>query len=79
MAIREYLSCMARQRDFNPCLSQAVVDRAMARKPASARSEYLAEFREGLSAFLDGDWIDRAAVLEGELPPAPGISYSRSY
>jgi hypothetical protein len=45
-------------RDFNPSLSQSVVDRAMERDPADGRAEYLAEFRSDLENF-----ISREAVM----------------
>ena len=63
-------------RTFNPSLSQTVVDRAMARDPAAARSEYLAEFRDDIAAFVSRDVID-AATAPGrrELPPMHRVRY----
>lgn len=63
-------------RAFNPSLPQAVVDRAMARDPAAARSEYLAEFRDDIAAFVSRDAID-AAIAPGrrELPPMHQVRY----
>jgi hypothetical protein len=61
---------------FNPTLDQRIIDDALARDPAAASAEWLAEWRTDISGFLDGQWIDRAASLEpGELPPQPGKSY----
>jgi hypothetical protein len=61
---------------FNPSLPQSVVDRAMERDPASARAEYLAEFRSDVGAFVDRDVIV-ANVMTGvrELMPSNNISY----
>jgi hypothetical protein len=57
-------------RDFNPSLPQSVVDRAMARDPASANAEYLGLFRSDVEGFLPADAID-ACIVPGryELPP----------
>jgi hypothetical protein len=61
---------------FNPTLSKKFIDEIVADDPAAARAEIYAEWRDDVAAFLDFDWIERAAVLEdGELPPAPGIVY----
>jgi hypothetical protein len=62
-------------RTFNPSLPQSVVDRAMARDPASARAEYLAEFRSDVGQFVDRDVIT-ANVMSGirELMPAAATS-----
>ncbi|MGO9048355.1 MAG: hypothetical protein ACLQFW_15960 [Xanthobacteraceae bacterium] len=51
------LVAQATSRDFNPTLSQRVIDRAVERDAAAARSEYFAEFRSDLS-----DFVSRAAV-----------------
>ena len=39
-------------RDMNPTISQAEIDRAMERDPADAQSEYMAEFRSDVEAFV---------------------------
>jgi hypothetical protein len=61
---------------MNPSLSQSVVDRAMERDPASARAEYMAEFRSDVGALVDRDVI-MACVMAGvrELPPSNMVSY----
>jgi hypothetical protein len=61
-------------RDFNPVLSQKVIDRALERDPAAAAAEYLAQFRSDLEAFVAREVVD-AAVVTGrhELPPIRGL------
>jgi hypothetical protein len=61
---------------LNPTVDPKVIDDALVRDPQAAAAEWLAEWRDDISGFLDGAWIDRAASLEpGELPPRPGIGY----
>jgi hypothetical protein len=61
---------------LNPTLDKAIIDDALARDPALASAEWLAEWRTDISGFLDPLWIERAATLEaGELPPRDGIIY----
>jgi hypothetical protein len=64
-------------RTFNPTLDQGVVERARASDPEGARSEWDAEFRSDISAFLDDATIDRAIDhgRPAELPPRLGIYY----
>jgi hypothetical protein len=61
---------------FNPSLPQSIVDRALERDPASARAEYMAEFRSDVGQFVDRDVIV-ANVMSGikELMPAVATSY----
>ncbi len=63
-------------RDFNPTLSQRVVDRAYERDAAAAAAEYGAQFRSDLEAFVALEVVE-AAVISGryELPPARGTAY----
>ena len=63
-------------RELNSSLSQRVVDRAMERDEASARAEYLAEFRSDVQSFVDPEVI-AACTIKGrhELPVASGIRY----
>ena len=63
-------------RVMNSTISQRIIDRAYAEDPQAAASEYGAEFRSDLAAFLDSAWLD-AAVASGvhELPPRPGVQY----
>jgi hypothetical protein len=46
-------------RQTNPTLPQAAIDRALARDPAAARSEYLAEWRTDISTFIERAVIER--------------------
>jgi hypothetical protein len=43
----------AKTRDMNPNVKQSLIDRALERDPAAAASEWLAEFRQDISAFVD--------------------------
>jgi hypothetical protein len=63
-------------RDFNPTLSQRVIDRAMERDPAAAASEYLAQFRTDIENFVGREAV-LACVVAGrrELPPIRGTRY----
>jgi hypothetical protein len=61
---------------FNPTVDRKIIDDAVARDPAAASAEWLAQWRDDISGFLDAQWIDRAATLPaGELPPQAGQSY----
>ena len=54
-------------RDFNPSLSQAVIDRAMERDAPAAKAEYLAEFRTDIESLLTQEAVSAcvdAGVLE---------------
>jgi hypothetical protein len=63
-------------RLFNPTLPQKVVDRATKRDRQAAKSEYLGEFRDACTAFLELDMI-MACVVEGRdsLMPEPDQKY----
>lgn len=70
------LVARAPSRELNPTLGQFVIDRAMARDPAAASAEYLAEFRSDVQAFLSREAIE-AVVPSGvrERAPIEGLSY----
>jgi hypothetical protein len=70
------LVARAPSRTTNPSLPQKVIDRAMERDPAAASSEYLAEFRTDIEAFLSIEAV-RGVIMPGvfELPPQPGRQY----
>ena len=63
-------------RELNSSLSQRVIDRAMERDEASARAEYLAEFRSDVQSFVDPEVI-AACTIKGrhELQVAGGLRY----
>jgi hypothetical protein len=63
-------------RDFNPTLSQKVIDRAMERDPAAAGTEYGAVFRTDVERLFLRAVVEAAAVVgRYELPPASGLRY----
>ena len=63
-------------RDLNPSLPQSVIDRAMERDPASAASEYLANFRTDIESFVSREAV-AACVDIGcfERPPLSRFTY----
>jgi hypothetical protein len=63
-------------RDFNPSLPESVVRRALQRDAASARAEYLGEFRNDIESFISRPLVD-ACIVRGrvELPPVAGTTY----
>jgi hypothetical protein len=63
-------------REFNETLPQRVVDRALERDPAAASAEYLAQFRNDLSSYVDPALIE-GAVDRGVAarPPQAGKRY----
>ena len=64
-------------RDLNPSLPQSVVDRANERDPASASSEYLAQWRTDIEGFCSREAAD-ACIEEGvfERPPLSSFTYT---
>lgn len=58
-------------REFNPALDQRIVDRALARDHASARAEYLAEFRDDIETYISREAVE-ACIEPGvrERPPS---------
>jgi hypothetical protein len=64
-------------RTMNPTVPQRLVDEALAADEASARAEYLAEFRSDLEAFVAREVLDAVTVTGRlELPPLDGVTYS---
>jgi hypothetical protein len=64
-------------RMFNPLLTEEVIGAQRVADPTAAASEWDAEFRTDVSAFLDDAIID-AAIDHGrppELPPQAGVEY----
>ncbi len=70
----------APSRVMNCTLPQSVVDAALAEDMASAKAEYLGEFRDDVCIFLPPELIDNL-VVKGRLEnlPRPKISYSAFY
>jgi hypothetical protein len=68
-------------KQFNPTLSDSVIETQRRSDPTSASSEWDAEFRTDISTFLDDELID-AAVEHGrplELPPRPYPAFYRAF
>lgn len=70
----DVLCWKAPTRVMNPTIPQSLIDRDMAADPEAARSEWEAEFRTDLEAFLPVEAIE-AVTVNGryELPPMGGI------
>src|SRR5262245_35840739 len=63
-------------RDFNPDLSQSIVDKAMDRDPAAASAEYMAQFRTDVEGFLTREAVEACVTLGvHERPPQRMHSY----
>jgi hypothetical protein len=60
----------AATRTMNPTFPQAAIDAAMVRDPASAASEYLAEFRTDVQAFVSREAVEQC-VPRGVFERAP--------
>jgi hypothetical protein len=58
-------------REFNPTLSQTVVDRALERDAASASAEFLAQFRTDIESFVNADVVTHRCVVRGVYERAP--------
>src|SRR5205807_4102929 len=61
---------------MNPTFREAVIRKALAKDPAKASAEYLAQFREDLESYVSQELVDRA-VIPGRtaLPPVAGTVY----
>jgi hypothetical protein len=66
----------AATRVMNPTVPQAFIDDEFERDPASANSEYNAEFRSDIAAFVDLAVLE-ACTVDGlfEIPPVSGNGY----
>jgi hypothetical protein len=73
----DVLVVQGRTQVFNPTLADSVIAAQREADPAGAVSEWDAEFRTDISAWLDDASIDRAIELGRplELPPQEGIVY----
>jgi hypothetical protein len=66
----------AASRTLNPTLDQRIIDEAMARDPAAARSEWYAEYRDDIAALLSRELIESAVDVDVTVrPPIPGGAY----
>jgi hypothetical protein len=67
---------VAPTRTMNPTVPQYFIDAEFERDPASASSEYGAEFRNDIAAFIDVAVLE-ACTADGvfELPPISGVTY----
>jgi hypothetical protein len=72
----DVLVWQAATRTMNPTVPQSVIDQAIADDAASASSEYLAQFRNDLEAYVSRDVV-QAAIVPGrfELAPNAGGRY----
>lgn len=62
---------------LNPTLDQAVIDEAMLEDPASARAEYLGEFRDDIASFISRELVEACVVRDRhKLLPRSRIKYS---
>jgi hypothetical protein len=72
----EVLVVRGPSRTFNPTLPESVVQEALKRDPAAARSEWLAEWRDDISAFLSRQLIESAVdVGVFARPPVEGEQF----
>ena len=72
-----YLVWQAPTRVMNPTVDQGIIDRALEEDAPSAESEYLAEFRRDIEAFLSAEAIEAVTVPgRRELPRVGGIYYA---
>ncbi len=64
-------------RTFNPTISPRIIEAARADDPTAAETEYDAEFRRDLEAFVSREVVE-ACVERGryELPPVSGLRYA---
>ena len=64
-------------RDFNPSLSQSVVDRALERDRTAASAEYLAQFRSDIEGFASREAVEACMSLGvRERAPLSSVRYS---
>jgi len=63
-------------RVLNPTIPQSVVDEAMAEDSAAASAEWMAEFRDDISAFVSREAVEACISPQVlERPRIPGVSY----
>jgi hypothetical protein len=73
----DVLVIRAPSRTLNPTLPQRIIDRRLAEDPEAGSAEYLAEWRDDISGFLDEalvqSCIDTGITIR---PPKPEVDYS---
>ncbi|MBA7493270.1 hypothetical protein ES702_03827 [subsurface metagenome] len=72
----DVLTWRAKSTLMNPTIDPSIIEKALHRDKASAKAEWLAEFREDLEDFLSLELIEKA-VIPGriELPPVKDVRY----
>ncbi|WP_454105429.1 hypothetical protein [Marinobacter sp. MBR-105] len=61
---------------FNPTLNPKIIEDALVDDPEAAKTEWLGEFREGVSSFLDRIVVDSCTRSKPlVVPPATGVTY----
>jgi hypothetical protein len=72
----DVLVIRAASLQLNPMLDQAIVAAAIEDDPAAAKAEWLAEFRDDISGFLDSELIESAVDRDVTVrPPVPDVVY----
>ncbi|MHC2281045.1 hypothetical protein ACVME8_007688 [Bradyrhizobium diazoefficiens] len=74
---QEILVIQAPTSFLNPTIPTSIIDAAVAEDPASAASEWLAQFRDDVAGFLDEASLEAAIERSRplELPPRADLSY----
>ena len=63
-------------RDFNPTINEQIIKEALEEDPAGARSEWLGEFRDDISDFLQRDVVESVTRTDPlEMPYYSGTTY----
>jgi hypothetical protein len=77
----EVLVVKGTNKQFNPSLSDNIIDTMRAADPTAAASEWDVEFRTDLSGLFDDELIDRAIMYDRplELPPLPSYHWYQAY
>jgi hypothetical protein len=72
----DVLVVLATSMEFNPTLDADEIDRQVALDPEKAGAEYLSQWRDDLTSFIDRQLVE-AAIEEGVVvrPPQRGIAY----
>jgi hypothetical protein len=68
----DVLVIQAATRTLNPTIAQEIIDKAMQEDPVAARSEWGADWRDGIESFISREAVE-ACIVPGrfELPPLP--------